>query len=99
MCVASSGVGIFAGAVILALVCVFLPIITPVCVVCCIKFGICGSNRNRRPKSRVVTTTPSPTEAVVFTTTILRGLTGMSDMKRLQLLSLLLNYACSRTIV
>ena len=60
MCAASSFAGIIAGAVILALICTFLPILIPVCVVCYIRIRICGSSRNRRPTSQVVTTAALP---------------------------------------
>ena len=79
MCVASSIAGIY---IILSIIggvgVLFLQILIPVCIVCCIGIGLYGCCRDRRPATRVVTTAAPPTTAVVSTTTTtMRGLTGI----------------------
>ena len=102
MCFVSSVRAIIAGAVIFALVCTFLTILIPVCIVCRIKFGICRSNRNRQLATRVVTTAATPTAADVSTTsTTMRGLTGirMSVIWNHVIVIFVVYYACICTSV
>ena len=105
VCFASSVVaGIITGAVIFGLLFIFLPIITPVCAVCCIKFGICGSSWIQRPATRVVTTAaPPPVVVVSTTTTTMSRLTGMwHEWYKTTVYNIIIHivyYACSCTIV
>ena len=81
ICFFIAGINITTGAIVFVLVCLFLQIIIPACIFCCIKFGICGSNRKRRLATQVVTTAvPPPTATFVSTTTTtMRELTGIYE--------------------
>ena len=78
MCVASSIAG-FLPIIIGGVGVLFLQILIPVCIVCCIGIGLYHCCRNQQPATRVVTTAaPPPTTAVVSTTsTTMRRLTGI----------------------